>query len=351
MNRILMYGPTLDGRGGVASVEAIMATLPAGGIAFRHRRTHGGSHALTMLFFVWAWISAAFTVPFHAAVHVHLSPRGSAWRKWLICFWPALYRKPYIIHAHGAEFDSYYNGLPAPARRILSRWMRDAAAVIALSEQWKAFYTSKVGVREECVHVIHNPARLPVDAASSQAASAKAICFLGRIGERKGVFDLIRAYGRLPEAVRSEAPLHIAGDGDAQRLLDLLDELGLRPWVTIHGWLEHAQAVGLLERCGIFALPSHHEGLPMAMLEAMARGLAPLVSEAGGMKEIVRHRSNGWLVEAGSVASIQEGLQALLADDELRKRIGSQAFADSRQYGEAAFADKLFRLYRDVLPA
>jgi glycosyltransferase involved in cell wall biosynthesis len=95
--------------------------------------------------------------------------------------------------------------------------------------------------------------------------------------------------------------------------------------LEILGWVRGADKLRQFDRAQVFVLPSYFEGLPMAMLEAMAHGKAIVVSPIGGIPEAVQHEQQGLLVPPGQPAELAAALLRLLQDEALRRRLGEQA--------------------------
>jgi glycosyltransferase involved in cell wall biosynthesis len=118
---------------------------------------------------------------------------------------------------------------------------------------------------------------------------------------------------------------------------------GLGPCVFLHG---HDDRV--VEHMGywdLFVLSSHHEGLPMSLLEAMALGVAPVSTAVGGIPEVVEDGQNGTLVDAGNAVAYADALQRLIEDDGLRRRLGRSAAELVRQKFSVA---TMIEGYREV---
>ena len=98
---------------------------------------------------------------------------------------------------------------------------------------------------------------------------------VGPLGERKGTYDLVEAAALLPEVARERLTITLAGDGDVDQIREKVHSLGLDDTVTVPGWIGPAERDRLLSEAAIFVLPSYEEGLPMALLEAMAHGVVP----------------------------------------------------------------------------
>jgi glycosyltransferase involved in cell wall biosynthesis len=105
----------------------------------------------------------------------------------------------------------------------------------------------------------------------------------------------------------------------------LAGELGVAGRVECPGWLSTEAARAELARAELFALPSYAEGLPMALLEAMAAGKPVVVGSVGGIPSVVADDANGLLVNPGDPAGLVEALSHLLADAAARRRLGRAA--------------------------
>jgi glycosyltransferase involved in cell wall biosynthesis len=101
--------------------------------------------------------------------------------------------------------------------------------------------------------------------------------------------------------------------------------LGLADKVVVPGWIDAARRQELLEQSDIFLLPSHAEGLPMSLLEAMAAGLPVLCSTAGGIPLAVTQEKEGLLVEPGDVVGLRNALTRMIQEPELRAKCGKVA--------------------------
>jgi glycosyltransferase involved in cell wall biosynthesis len=97
----------------------------------------------------------------------------------------------------------------------------------------------------------------------------------------------------------------------------------------------------------IFALPSRCEGTPSVILEAMAAGLPIVASDVGGIPVLVRDGENGFLVP---VAALEARLRELLADGNLRRRMGARSYEMARtEFCEEAYCDRFTRMVAEVV--
>jgi len=181
----------------------------------------------------------------------------------------------------------------------------------------------------ETMRLLPNPLRLeaPTFRASPDASGVSSPSFLAvcRLVPQKGIDLLVRAYAQLPESIRSVWPLQIVGDGPELNDLEaLVVSLGVKHQVRFLGFQPQPQR--FYGQDSVFVLPSRFEGMPNALLEAMAAGLAVIVSDASpGPLEVVRHAESGWVVPTEQVNSLAEAMQHLAEDQALRSQLGSVA--------------------------
>jgi glycosyltransferase involved in cell wall biosynthesis len=147
---------------------------------------------------------------------------------------------------------------------------------------------------------------------------------VARLVHQKGIDLLLGAFARIAHEVPGWT-LHIAGDGPLRPdLTAQAERLGIADRVTFYGHVKNP--IALLQSCRIFVLPSRFEGMPNALLEAMACGLAPIVTDASpGPLECVRLDQTGLVVESENVSAIAAAMLRLARDDELTDRFARQA--------------------------
>ena len=169
------------------------------------------------------------------------------------------------------------------------------------------------------------------------------IMYLGRLGEAKGADTLLEALARLP-ARRWTAAL--AGDGDIAKYRRLAARLDLADATAFPGWLDEQATRELLIDSHVHVLPSKAEGLPMALLEAMAAGVATVATPVGAVPEVIQHRETGLLVPVGDVDALTASIAELLDDDALRLRLAVAArSAWEGKYNIDAYADALTTIW------
>jgi glycosyltransferase involved in cell wall biosynthesis len=174
------------------------------------------------------------------------------------------------------------------------------------------------------------------------------ILFLGYVGKRKGIFELLKALSLLKDSL-PDIRLAICGDGQLDSARKMADELGISPNVEFHGWIGAEQRAKEFARASIFTLPSYDEGVPMAMLEAMAAGKAIVVTPVGGIPEVIKDRENGLLVPPGDPHALAQALREILEDSSLRKMLAENAERTVEvRFSPSVVLGQLSRIYESL---
>jgi glycosyltransferase involved in cell wall biosynthesis len=193
--------------------------------------------------------------------------------------------------------------------------------------------------------VLPNPVTMRPDAPADLGAPT--IVTMGRLGREKNHHALIEAFALLADDY-PEWCLKIFGDGPlADELRHHVSESGLTERVRLMGATEEVEKE--LLQSSIFALSSDAEGLPIAMLEAMACGV-PCVSFdcSPGIREIITDGRDGIVVAPGSVHDLAEGMRRLITDPELRRAMGAAAYVSAARYAPDRILDMWEQLFTTV---
>lgn len=237
---------------------------------------------------------------------------------------------PLIVSFHGFDASkklsnaSYRNGLKdvfdyASAIVVCNTGMAD---VLPLSED----HRSKVR---------WVPYGIDVEQFSSNTSSAPLNSFnilhVGRLVEKKGVPDLIRAFAEATKEV-DQMTLNIVGDGrEESECRALVKEYNLGSKVIFHGWKSPHEVKEMIQQCDVFALNSRiasngdSEGLPNGVLEAMAMGRTVLSTRHAGIPLAIENEVSGILVDERDTRSLAQQMVRLYQNKELRESMGKAA--------------------------
>jgi glycosyltransferase involved in cell wall biosynthesis len=237
--------------------------------------------------------------------------------------------RPFVVTLHGSGSAGRFSDVELARRRpgLVRRLLRPAAAVIGVSE------TVAAPVRAAGVDAVVIPNGVRVPEALGSPAEPPEVLYVGRLSPEKNVDTLVEAVGDLN--------LVVAGDGPLRDRVP--NALGAVP---------HAEVERLLERASIFVAPCEREGFGVAAAEALAFG-RPVVAAAGGaLLELVDDGKTGVFVPPRDAPALRAAVERLLADRELRERLGREAHARARdRFGWDAVIERTLEVYRDALEA
>lgn len=349
---VVMLGAGFNVMGGISSVEKLIFNQGINEVNLKHIATlQDVSTVEKILVFsraVFHFVKTLLKEPVDL-VHIHFSSRGSTFRALILIIIVLIFRKPIILHSHGSGFHIFYAHQPSISRKLISYLFNKCHRFIVLSNSWKEFYIKTVGLEESKIVVLQNPVKFPSSIEYNKSLNTVKFLFLGRIGERKGAFELIKAFSLLPVEQRNLATLTIAGDGDAEEARNLVKELNLTEKITILDWVNSEERDALLAESDTFILPSHNEGLPMAMIEAMGFGLSIITTPVGGIPELISNGDNGILVEPGNIQKLSSAMQSLIEDKELRNSLGIRAKESVASLDIEKYCLSLKSVYRELV--
>ncbi|MCP3688543.1 MAG: glycosyltransferase family 4 protein [Gammaproteobacteria bacterium] len=259
--------------------------------------------------------------------HLHGSMKGSIYRKSAFVFVCNLMGCKTVFHLHGSEFARKYETAGYIYKKLVRYVLNHADYVFVLSDYWKS-YVEKVSVNP-AIHVINNfPSPVFESLYDSREYSRKPVTellFLGKIGRRKGVYDLVEAVSMLDADGVGGFHISVGGNGEVEKLRELVLKRGLGKYFSVIGWVTGEQKHQLLKDADILLLPSHNEGLPIAILEALSAGLAVLSTNVGGIPDAINSERYGLLVEPGQPLALANAISRYLGTDGLVEAVAVNA--------------------------
>ena len=279
-------------------------------------------------------------------VHIHTAAGGSfdkhAYYAWLA----RLMGRKVILHSHASRFKVWYEGLSERHQRRVRNVLSRLDRLIVLSASWRDFFVS-IGVSPEKVCIVNNITE-PADREKVVRAAGEPVrlLFLGEIGPRKGVFDLLKAMALLQDASPGKARLEIGGNKNEEALEEAIRSQGLEGCVHFNGFVSGDLKKDLLSRTDVFVLPSYHEGLPVSILEAMSYGCAVISTPVGGIPEVVR--DNGILVRPGDVEGIADAIDRC-SDESKCRQMGLSSLEMVKAFHPEAVMACLKQIYESLL--
>lgn len=362
---VLLIGPNTDVPGGVASVIRLMLQYPPEGVQFLMLPTMGESGAAAHLprwhpryyarvvsnlaYFLHAIRALRSLTSSVDLAHVHMASYGSTFRKYFVVKALCRQRIPYVLHNHGGKYRVFYGQLPDMLKQKVRYMFRHSAGVIVLSEPMREFHHCALAPPECPVWVLPNPVVLPQEWGNDANSQQVRLLFLGRLGDHKGSDRVLHAVAQLPLELRTKVQVYMAGDGAVEAMRGLACQLGIGEQVEIRSWIEGEEKERWLRESHVFVLPSRAEGLPMALLEAMAYGKAVIVSPVGGIPEWVDDGQEGILVPPDDIAAITEAIRRLVESPEVCRQMGQRARQRVEPLSVENYREKLGAIYGEAL--
>jgi glycosyltransferase involved in cell wall biosynthesis len=357
--RVLMIGP---GRGIVGGISSLVETvvpaldkrvklvyLPS--VKNRDMKRSGKISLFNIAnaFRQYAIFLAAILKHRPQIVHLHTSQGTGFYKDLFHMIMAKLCRCRLVVHVHAAEPEALCGHGGSICRKIAIMSFSISDTVIAVSEKWREFLSQLIDSRKVVTLVNCVNCRIFDFPEKNRLALTLNVLFLGEVGPRKGVFDLLKAMDN-PKLRGSKIKLWVAGaeerDGDFKRAQKLSEKLRIGAVCKIFGTVIGQYKIDLLRHADVFVLPSYNEGLPIAILEAMASSLPIISTTVGGIPEIVRDGFNGYLIKPGDIEALADRLSHFLTNHKIAQEMGR----NSRSIAEAeldveGYVDRLLTIY------
>jgi glycosyltransferase involved in cell wall biosynthesis len=264
---------------------------------------------------------------------------------------------PWVAFHHGYTTTD----LKMRAYNLLDRWsLPTADHLVTVCHAFARELASSTGVPLEKISVRHNSVRPKPKVAAVEvqsfrtrlgiASDERMVLTVGRLSREKAQIDLLAAYKRL-RATNPDlsSKLIIVGDGpERSRLEAAADAHGIRERVIFTGQVSDVQL--FYAAADVFALPSHSEGSPNVLLEAMAANLPIVATMVGGVTEIVKNHESALLVPAKDPDALAAAVVRVLTDSKLAQRLTANASAlVATRYTPENYVRSLTEIYREVI--
>lgn len=233
-----------------------------------------------------------------------------------------------VFHLLG-QIDALYRNANLRVRRLISHCL-DSADIHIVQSPMLAEFVREITVRP--VYSILNGIRpeelSPPDGYAHSSGDGIRVVTLGMLGHRKGTFDLLDVAAGLRYKWPTMEFIFIGG-GEVGKFRQIAARRALSN-VRFLGAVDDDLRTRMLQTSDIFILPSHAEGQPIALLEAMATGLPVISSAVGSIPEVIQE-SNGFLEKPGDVDALIKRLEALAVDARLREAMGRFNAQEARE--------------------
>jgi glycosyltransferase involved in cell wall biosynthesis len=261
-------------------------------------------------------------------VHLPINYSWAFWKEAVFIFLARLFGMKIVAHIHGGVFDQYYLSCSRFQKWLIAQILLQTDVVIALSNRWKDFLLENVHPHLN-VEIVSNTVDHMFAKSMQSARTAvleKVVLFVGELGNRKGVFDILKA---IPLVVASDKDVRFwfAGKEESQQVGDDIEQTctseGINEYVKFLGAVTGSSKMKLFQKATVFLLPSYGENLPYALLEAMSSGLPVIVTPVGAIPELVQDGLNGFIIDPGNHIALADRIAQLLNDPGLCQRMGA----------------------------
>ncbi len=345
MIKVMLLGPHLTSKGGITSVLKNYINFSENNFCSfnMHAVRRDGSKFGKLLYFFPSLISYIYKLctKKNDIIHIHLSNNMGFYRYIPFIFIGKVFSKKIVLHMHAASFEFYFN-TNRFVKGLIRKTFNKGDVIIALSESWAEVFGS---ITNNKIIIINNSVPTPKE--NFYNINAKKITFMGFIGPRKGLFDLLKSFSQVSS--RIESKLIICGSGEIDKMNIIIKEYNIHNNIEFHGWITPKERDLLLRGTAVFVLPSYNEGLPMVILEAMAYGIPIISTTVGGIPELVK-KDNGFLISPGNINLLSKSIIMLLNDNEMRKEMSEKNYYKIRDnYSMTYTFSKLKDVYFNVL--
>lgn len=326
MINVLMCGSVLSVKGGMVSVvKNYLNYKDWEDVDIRYIPTHiNANKYVLVLYFMWAYIKILCLALIGKVdiVHLHTAERGSFFRKaFLVQTFNILGIKT-VMHHNAAEFELFYTSLSERRKKYVRHILELTDLNIVLGEEFAQLLRNKASKAK--VKVLYNA--VGTYSYNPYNKDARNILFLGVLCERKGVYNLLQAIKLLDPQIDKTIKLYLCGDGEMEKVKQMIKELGISHRIAHLGWIVGEQKKLFMANAMVNVLPSYNEGLPMTILETMAYGIPNISTSIASIPEVLHNNDNGFLVKPGDIDALAEVLKKIIENSSLREEFSQKSY-------------------------
>lgn len=292
-------------------------------------------------------------------VHIHTPSYLGFWRHSIHVLISKMFGKKVVLHILGGGFKDFYEGGWRLQKWYIRNILSVSDKIVALSSMWKSFFSTLTDPNQ----IIVAPTAIYYQDFDIKFNKKKEIltefgiptnriiCIsLGGLIKEKGILEVLNAADTiLSDKAKENIYFVFAGKGILE------DEVRryckrFQSNAKYLGGIASDRKIKLLSSSDIFLLPSHIEGIPIALLEAMASGLAVITTPVGGIPEVIKDGENGFLIKPGDINALKGKILTLASNNELREEMGRRnRELVKEKYSWDVVAEKIVGIYNEVI--
>jgi glycosyltransferase involved in cell wall biosynthesis len=254
-----------------------------------------------------------------------------------------------VVVRYGGAFDNFYGGSNSKIQKMIRWILRQPDGIVVQSQSWKEYFGKIVDPQK--LHVIGNaiPHQAPIDRSErTNTQKPKFLFFCGQEAKRKGYFELIEAI----ETCEGRLELQILAANDDVRA-DIKKRTMTSKEIDVllmDSFSREELKSRIYPEADVFLIPSHGEGFPNSMLEAMGASLPIIATPVGAIPEVLEEGKEGFIVELGNIEALKTSIQKLAQDHSLRLQMGAESYRTAmEQYEINTMFSRFDRLWTTVL--
>lgn len=282
-------------------------------------------------------------------IHIHSSFGASFFRKLPFIYISSFFQIPIINHIHGSDIDELYTLASDRKKKLVAKSFHKCEKVIVLSSEWRENFSCFIEFDK--MKVIENYSILQKNL-DKKIEDIRKVLFLGFLSEAKGCYEIptiVKAVSKVIPNVK----FILAGEGTKESLNYIMKQIEVNKvenYILFPGWIRGKEKQELLRSADVFFLPSHNEGMPMSILEAMGFAKPIVSTSVGGIPRIVHQNINGLICEPGDVEGLSSALIEILSNQNLLVSMGLKSYEIVRsEYSLEIHLNKIMELYKEIL--
>jgi len=288
-------------------------------------------------------------------IHIHTTDYFQFWENYLHIIISKIFNKKIILHIHSTNFSMFYEQSGNLARYFIQNAFSLINVLILLSDNQKKFFTKILS--SEKIHVLPNfvdkdlyKFTLDDNKMTSKHDHTIDIVFIGgEESKRKGIYDVIKSIPIVIDKIINAKFIFI-GRCNTEKVLENINKEHLNDYVEFKGYVTEKEKRKTLLNSDIFILPSYAEGLPIAILEAMASGLAIISTNVGSIPETIKDDVNGFLITPGDYEELAQKIILLSTDIKKLKEIRlNNINLIEKEYDAKIIIHKLNDIYNNLI--
>lgn len=347
--KVLVIGPDLESKGGISTVIKnfrnsfteedisleIFSTWKEGGFFKKQLYV-----IKQLIIFIYLVSKNKYDI-----VHIHFAQDGSFYRKSIYARISKFYKARVIMHSHSSSFDLFYNKLNNNSKKsVISFFKNYVNQLVVLSEEWKNFYIQEVNVDTSKIMMLANAVD---DVEYSYDINSNIITMFGRLGTRKGTYDLLEVAEKV-YSINSSLIFKLYGDGEVEKIKKIITEREIKN-VEICGWISGEKKRNAIKSSGLNVLPSYNEGMPMAILETMSFGVPNLSTNIGGIKEVISSNQIGYIVSPGNIDLMVKKIIGFFESEEIRKEMSLSSYERIKHtFSITVYNENCAKIYKEI---